>query len=611
MPLSSSSIFYFKIFAFIRAIIFGIGSCSDMKLLYHYILKYKKTLFLALGLATINQLFSLVQPQLSRILIDKYATQVHNLTRTQFLHGILLLLLAGVAAALISRIAKNFQDYFVNVITQKVGTKLYADSIEHAFALPYSVFEDQRSGELLQKVQKARLDSQNIITSSINTIFLSLVTIVVVMSYAFYVNWVIGTVFLSIIPILGGVGLFVSKRIREAQKKIVRETANLAGSTTETLRNVELVKSLGLESQETDRLNNVNLKVLELELKKVKLIRMLSFVQGSMVNLMSTALQFLLLWFIFTGSITLGQYFSLLFYSFFVFQPLYDLGNVMSQYQEAKASLGILDEVLKMPKSPKPENPKAINTIKTLAFNTVSFMYQSASHDAIKDISFNLTPGETAAFVGPSGSGKTTVLKILVGLYTPTGGEMLINDIAHNDVDFEKLRKRIGYVSQDTQLFAGTIRDNLLFVKPDATDAECDEAIAGASATSILERAGQGLDTKIGEGGIKISGGERQRLAIARALLRKPEILIFDEATSSLDSMTEKEISKTIAEIGEKRKDIIMVLVAHRLSTVRHADTIYVLEKGHLEESGSHDDLLQKAGLYSALWRSQTAEKEA
>ncbi len=582
-----------------------------MKLLYNYILKYKKTLFLALGLATINQLFSLVGPQLTRILTDKYATHFHDFTQAQFLKGVILLLLAGVAAALISRIAKNFQDKYVNVITQKVGTKLYADSLEHSFALPYSVFEDQRSGELLQKIQKARLDSQSIIMSSINIIFLTLVSMVVVMAYAFYVHWLIGTVFLSLVPILGLVGLAVSRRIREAQRKIVRETANLAGSTTETLRNVELVKSLGLESQETDRLNNVNQKVLELELKKVKLIRMLSFVQGSVVNLATTALQLLLLWFIFKGVITLGQFFSLLFYSFFVFQPLYELGNIMSQYQEAKASLGILDEVLKMPKAPQPENPKEISEVKTFTFDKVSFSYQSASHDAINDISFTLSPGETAAFVGPSGSGKTTILKLLVGLYAPTGGEILVNGIAHDELDFEKFRKRIGYVSQDTQLFAGTIRDNLLFVKPDASDEECIEAIRGAAALPILERAGQGLDTKIGEGGIKISGGERQRLAIARALLREPTMLIFDEATSSLDSMTEKEISKTIAEIGERRKDIIMVLVAHRLSTVRHADTIYVLEKGHLEESGSHDELLLKVGLYSALWRSQTAEGEA
>ncbi len=581
-----------------------------MKLLYSYVLKYKKTLFLALGLAVVNQVFSLADPQIFRLLIDNYATKISLLTKAQFVHGVVLLLLAGVATALISRIAKNFQDYFVNVVTQKVGAGLYADSIAHSFALPYAVFEDQRSGELLQKVQKARLDAQAIITSAINTIFLSVVGMVLVMAYAFYVHWVIGVVYFSIIPILGIAAISVSKKIREAQKRIVKQGADLAGSTTETLRNVELVKSLGLDEQETSRLNAVNTKVLELELKKVKLIRMLSFVQGSLVNLCRSVLQLLLLYYIFTGTISLGQFFSLLFYSFLVFNPLYELGNVLAQYQEAKASMGILDEILRMPKAHKPEHPAPVGDITSLEFKNVSFNYANVSHDAVQNISLSITPGKTIAFVGPSGSGKTTLLKLLVGLYMPVKGELTINGVPHADIDFDAFRKRIGYVSQETQLFAGTIRENLQFVKPDATDAECTEAIRGAAATNILDRATEGLDTKIGEGGIKISGGERQRLAIARALLRKPDILIFDEATSSLDSVTEHAITETIAEIGKIHKDVIMVLVAHRLSTVRHADMIYVLEKGHLEENGSHADLLAQKGLYAALWRSQTAEEE-
>ncbi len=262
-----------------------------------------------------------------------------------------------------------------------------------------------------------------------------------------------------------------------------------------------------------------------------------------------------------------------------------------------------------MPNAHKPENPKEIKDITTLDFKNVSFSYTNDTHNAVRDITLSLTPGETVAFVGPSGSGKTTLLKLLVGLYMPTKGEFFVNNISHNDVDFDSLRKRIGYVSQETQLFAGTIRENLQFVRPDATDEECLEAVRGASAMSILDRADQGLDTKIGEGGIKISGGERQRLAIARALLRKPDILIFDEATSSLDSMTEHSITETIAEISKKQKDIIMVLVAHRLSTIRHANIIYVLEKGRMEEQGTHAELLARPGLYAALWRGQSAEE--
>jgi ATP-binding cassette subfamily B protein len=186
----------------------------------------------------------------------------------------------------------------------------------------------------------------------------------------------------------------------------------------------------------------------------------------------------------------------------------------------------------------------------------------------------------------------------------------LYNNTDSKQIDWESFRKNIGLVSQDTQLFAGTIRENLLFAAPNATDAECLEALHAASATTIINRGDKGLDTKIGESGLKLSGGEKQRLAIARALLRKPNVIIFDEATSSLDSLTEEEITQTIKEITKNRPHLITILVAHRLSTIVHADRIIVLEKGHIAETGSHKELLEHKGLYAALWRQQIASGE-
>ena len=201
-------------------------------------------------------------------------------------------------------------------------------------------------------------------------------------------------------------------------------------------------------------------------------------------------------------------------------------------------------------------------------------------------------------------------MKLLVGLYRPSSGRLAVNGIDVSEIDSDALRGRIGLVTQETQLFAGTIRDNLLFVNPKATDAECVEVLRQAAALPIIERGGKGLDTKIGEGGIKISGGERQRLAIARALLRRPELMIFDEATSSLDSITERAITATIRNLtsGEHRR--MTVLVAHRLSTIAHAQRIHVLAKGRVVETGTHDTLLGLNGLYAALWREQSARRE-
>ena len=401
----------------------------------------------------------------------------------------------------------------------------------------------------------------------------------------------------------------LSRKIKQIQKVIVAETTALAGATTESLRNIELVKSLGLAQQEIERLNKTTGKILELELKKVRYLRSLSFVQGTSVNFLRNSILFLMLYLIFAQEITVGQFFALWIYSFFIFGPLQELGSVINTYREAEVSLNNFEEILKTPKEPKPANPVPLAEIHQLEFSEVSFQHRSAATRALKGISFNVERGETIAFVGPSGSGKTTLVKLLVGLYTPQEGEILYDGIPMTQVDLDRLRERIGFVTQDTQLFSGSIRENLLFVNPKASDADCLDVMQKAACQSLLERADKGLDTVIGEGGVKVSGGEKQRLSIARALLRQPSLLVFDEATSSLDSLTEEEISETVREIS-MRGDLITILIAHRLSTVLHADRIFVLEKGQIVESGRHEDLLDLKGLYYAMWRQQIGERE-
>ncbi|MFZ2523187.1 MAG: ABC transporter ATP-binding protein [Minisyncoccia bacterium] len=576
-----------------------------MNLLINYIKKYKGALGLALFLATINQVFSLLDPQIFRIITDKYAINASSIPKQDFITGVALLLLASAGVALVSRIAKNFQDYYVSMVTQKVGAELYSHSIEHSFSLPYSAFEDQRSGELLLKLQKARTDSQGLINSFVQIIFLSLVSLTFIVAYAFYVNWLIGIVYILIVPLVGVVQYLLSKKIKAVQRTIVTETASLAGSTTETLRNVELVKSLGLEEQETKRLNQVNNQILGLELRKIKLIRFLSFFQGTFLNTTRVLLLFLLMYLIWVGSITFGEFFSLYIYSFFVFGPLGELGNISNQYQETRASMEKLQTVLNMKPEEKPINPVAVGVVDRVEFKNVDFVYNQSQVASVDNLSLSFEKGQTVAFAGSSGAGKTTVIKLLLGLYKPTKGKILLSGKDSLEVDYEKLRKKVGYVSQDTQLFAGTVRENLLFVSPGADDEKCLSALKQASALSIIERNGGGLDTKIGEGGLKISGGERQRLSIARALLRDPDLIVFDEATSSLDSITEKEITETIKSITKERPNLITIMIAHRLSTIAHADKIFVLEKGKLSEEGNHHDLLSQKGLYYALWRQQ------
>ncbi|RZJ55459.1 MAG: ATP-binding cassette domain-containing protein, partial [Flavobacterium sp.] len=226
-----------------------------------------------------------------------------------------------------------------------------------------------------------------------------------------------------------------------------------------------------------------------------------------------------------------------------------------------------------------------------------------------QNISFKAKLGDTIAFVGPSGSGKSTLVKLLVGLYRPVEGDILYDDTSIKELRYNRIRRQLGFVTQDTQLFSGSIRENLLFVKPDATEEEMLAAIGKASALPIIENSDKGLDTVLGEGGKKLSGGEKQRLSIARALLRSPRLLIFDEATSALDSLTEVQITQTVKEISANRQQIT-ILIAHRLSTIMHADTIFVLERGRITEQGSHDELVTKKGLYYAMWRQQIGERK-
>ncbi len=581
-----------------------------MKLLFQYLKAYRGMVSLILLLACVNQVFSMLDPLILGHILDKFVRPKTVFTERNFVLGVLGFIGLMLGAAFVSRVAKNFQDYFVNTVTQKLGAKIYTDGLKHSLEVPYQVFEDQRSGETLGILQKVRQDCEKLISAFVNILFASIVGIVWVIGYSAFVNWVIGPVYLLLVPLLGIVSSVLSKKVKIVQKSIVAETTALAGSTTESLRNIELVKSLGLADQEINRLNNTTIKILGLELKKVKYIRSISFVQGTIVNFMRNSILFLMLFMIFRNSLTEGQFLTFFIYSFFVFGPLQELGNMILIYREAEVSLGNFQRILNTPLEFKPANPVVLDHIEHFEFQHVSFKHQSASVNALTDISFKVNKGETIAFVGPSGAGKTTLVKLLVGLYHPMEGKILYDNIDGKEISFDRLREQIGFVTQDTQLFAGTIKENMLFVNPKATDEDILNALNKASCQGLLARAEKGIDTMIGEGGVKVSGGEKQRLSIARALLRKPNLLVMDEATSALDSITEEEISETIRNIIS-HKDIITIQIAHRLSTIMHADRIFVLEKGVIVESGNHNKLVEEKGLYYAMWRQQIGERKS
>ncbi len=582
-----------------------------MKLLYSYLIKHKFLLFFALIMAAINICFSLSDSIITGKLmqdcgvgIAKYKGQELN-----FIKAVGFWIGLSLGAAMISRITKNFQDYFTNLVIQRTGAEMYTDGIKKSLDLPYEDFEDQRSGETLSKLQKARTDSEKLITLSISLIFQTIIGFIFVIVYISRIDYRIAFVFILTAPIIAFISSFLGKKIKIVSRRIVQQTNSLAGSTTESLRNIELVKSLGLTQQEESRLNSNTHKILHLEIEKIRFIRSLSFIQGTTVHFMRTCVVFTLYYFLFGNKILVGDLLTMVFFTFFIFNPLQELSAFIIARNETKVSMENFENLLNAKSEFRPENPKSIGKIASLQFINVSFKHKTAKFSAVENIDFHIKQGETVAFVGPSGAGKTTLVKLLVGLYPPAEGKVLYNAVNSNEIDLLDLRQQLGFVTQDAQLFSGTIRENLLFVKPDATDDELHHALNRASCENLLKRAEDGLNSTIGEGGIKVSGGEKQRLSIARAILRNPNLLIFDEATSALDSITEEEINTTIRNISDKNR--ITVLIAHRLSTIMHADRIFVLEQGKIIEQGKHEDLLLEKGLYYAMWRQQIGERKS
>lgn len=579
-----------------------------MQILWKYLKPHQILIILSLLLAATAQLLSLVDPVIFGKIIDQYSTNQKHLPERQLISEVIYWLLLALSIAIVAKLCKAVQEFTTRKAVARFGMSIFNDGLKQTLRLSFQEFEESRSGTTLAILQKVKTDAERFINSFINVLFSSMVGIVFLLWYSINKNWVLVPVFFVGVVLLGSLTGLVSKRIKTIQRAINRQTDAQAGVITESLRNIELVKSLGLTFPEIRRLNLQTLNIFNLEMMKARKVSVLSFLQGNLLNLLKQSVLFILLWLIFRKVLSTGELIAMQFISTAIFTPLQDLGNLIVLYREADASMKSFDSLMKKAIEERPKDSVEVSDLESMRFEHVIFKHRTAGYNAIDDISFTTQKGETIAFVGPSGSGKSTLVKLLVGLYLPVEGAIFFNNINSSSIRYNPLRRQIGFVTQDTQLYAGTIRDNMLFVNPLATDAEINEALRKASATGLIERASHGIHTVLGENGMKLSGGEKQRISIARALIRKPRLLIFDEATSALDSLTEEEITGTIREISERREQMT-ILIAHRLSTIMHADKIYVLEKGKISETGSHEELLQQKGLYYSMWRQQIGER--
>ena len=581
-----------------------------MHILWKYLKPQTRMVALALLLAAISQVLALVDPIIFGKLIDDYATQKGVRPDDELVRGALGLLGLAVLVALGSRAARALQDYVTRMVVQRFGTQLFNDGLRQTMRLNFQEYEDARTGETLALLMRLRTDTERLINALINVLFASVIGLAFLLWYAVTKSWLLVPVFLVGLVVLGGLSGLLSRQIRSQQRSINRETTRNAGFITESLRNVALIKSLGLTFREVRRMHAKTEEIFALEMTKVKRIRWLSFLQGATLSMLKLSVLFVLLWLIFRDVLTTGELIAMQFISVAILGPLQELGTIILAWREASSSLANYEELMAKPVERRPPDAVPLGPIETVRFDNVVFRHRVATDNSIDGVSFSARLGDTLAFVGPSGSGKSTLVKLLLGLYRPDSGAVLFNDIDARRLRYNEARRQVGYVTQETTLFAGTVKENLLFVRPDASDEEMRAALAQAQAAELVARLPQGLETMIGESGYKLSGGERQRLSIARALLRQPRLLIFDEATSALDSLTEQQVTNTVREVSRGSQQI-GILIAHRLSTILHASVIHVLERGRIVESGTHDELLALKGLYYAMWRQQIGERES
>lgn len=558
----------------------------------------------------LSQSASLAEPFFFATIIDKYLANASQFaTAHVFFHSLTDIVLLWIGVALLARTFKNLQTYYVQTVADRIGIRVLEAAYSHVLALPMTFHSDQKAGEVFRKLSKARDDVTALFTVIFDKIFQNAFSIIVVFAIVFWKSPRMGIALFGFVPVFFIVTWLFNRKIKKTQVEINKINEQLFGSSFEAVSHIELVKAFSSEKEEEAHLAHDN-ELSHTKLKKKSIAYQgLGFVQGTVVNLARVVL----LWYgaalAYEGLLSFGNVILFNFYSFAVYQPLYDLGDISTKYSEGVAAVDRLQSVLDEPITIK-NIPNAIiakDLEGRVEFKNVSFGYDG-DRMILKDVSFVVEPGRKLAFVGTTGSGKSTIIKLLLRFYEPTSGEILIDGKPIESYEIESLHKRIGLVLQDNVLFNTTIGNNIRYGTFDATDEAVVDAANRASLQPFLAKLSDSIHTRVGERGLMVSGGEKQRIAIARSIIKKPDILIFDEATSALDSHTEDEIRKSILEVS---KGVTSITVAHRFATVIDSDEIILLINGSIAERGTHKGLLEKNGEYAKIYGLQTQRQQA
>jgi subfamily B ATP-binding cassette protein MsbA len=570
--------------------------------LFSYLSPYKMRLFIATLALMGSAVLSLIFPALIGGVGDfpGVLSSVVNEQNFQLLDGITLFLLAVF-------VIRSFTSFLETYNLNYVGERLVVDIRKQLYSqlqqMSLKFYTDRRVGELVSRISNDVTSMRGVLTNNLTTLMQQSLILIGSVIIMFAINWRLSLFIVVMIPILAAVGFAFGYFLQRVSTEVQDEIAGATIVAEEVMQNIREVKSFVREDFEVKRYGSAIDRAFK---AAVKLLRIRSAL-GPIGGFLGFGGISLVVWFggreVLEGRLQVGELVAFLIYSLTVAGSFASLVGLYSSFQESLGAMKRVFEIIDMqPDVQDKPNAKVLENVQgRVSFENVAFSYDGRV-DVLKNINFEIAAGEILALVGPSGAGKSTIFNLIPRFYDPNSGSISVDGYNVSDVTQASLRQQIGIVPQETLLFGGTIRENILYGKLDATEAEMIEAAKAANAHDFIQALPDGYDTIVGERGIKLSGGQRQRVAIVRAILKNPRILLLDEATSSLDNESEHLVQEALSRLMQNRTTVI---IAHRLSTIRVAHRIAVVNQGEIVELGSHEELMAKNGLYAKLYEMQ------
>ena len=557
----------------------------------------RKVVSLGLFLIIVRSLSGLVLPYASKNLIDEVIPSKDTHALTMLLVVVCsALLFQSISSFSLTRILSVEAQHLISILRAKVQQKL--------LTLPISFFDNNKSGALVSRVMTDVEGVRNLVGTGLVQLIGGSITAIISLVILIRINAQMTLFVLVPVAIFAGIALKAFGYIRPIFRARGKINAEVTGRLTETLNGIRVIKGFNAEAQEQQVFEKGVDELFQNVKKSLTATALMTSSSTFLLGLASASIMGMGGYFIMKNTMTYGEFVSFTLFLGFMIAPIVQMSNIGSQLTEAFAGLDRTQELMRIPE----ENDLEVRT-KTLdeiegdvSFKNITFSYDDKT-EVLHDISFEAPKGSVTALVGSSGSGKTTIAGLATAFLNPSSGQVLIDGVDLSKVDLRSFRSQLGVVLQDDFLYEGTIRENILFPRPEATEKELLEAVEGAYVNEFTDRFDDGLDTLIGERGVKLSGGQRQRISIARALLARPKIVILDEATSNLDTQSEAFIQKSLAVLMQERTTFV---IAHRLSTIQKADQILVIEDGDIVERGKHEELIAAQGRYYELYTYQT-----